>query len=140
MLPNKQCPKCGGTLFVDTDKYGPYVSCRNCGYLWDLAPGKPLPKVSAHDQDFPATIDGCRVSPSCFTCPLPECQYEAPSTTKAWLQDRRVLEAFAEYQHLGTTAAVRATVQAIKVTERTVFRALSRNRQAVAAVREAATA
>jgi hypothetical protein len=138
----RSCPKCiTGAVFLGRDGYGAYLSCANCGWGRDLAPGKPLPKVANLDQGYPEpNSGGCLVSDNCFACPLPECRYEAPTTAKLWLQDHRVLAAFTEYRHLGTTAAVRATAQAINVTERTVFRALSRNRPAVAAVREAATA
>jgi hypothetical protein len=133
MLLKKQCPKCGGRLLINADRYGAYVSCIQCGWSKDLTPGEQLPKVTNLDEAYPATGDGCRVSQSCFICPLDDCKYEAPSTTIVWLQDQRVLKVFAEYQHLGTTAAARATAQAINVTERTVFRALKRNRQVRAA-------
>jgi hypothetical protein len=138
----RRCPKCiTGVVFLDRDKYGAFISCRNCGWHRDLAPGQPLPKVSDHDQDFPEpNSDGCLVSVSCFSCPLPECAYEAPASVKLWLQDRRVLAVFAKHQHLGTTRAVRATAKALQVTERTVFRALARNKHALGAVGEEATA
>jgi DNA-directed RNA polymerase subunit M/transcription elongation factor TFIIS len=28
----KACPRCGGDLFLDSDYYGNYVSCIQCGY------------------------------------------------------------------------------------------------------------
>jgi hypothetical protein len=28
----KGCPRCKGDLYEDTDKYGHYVSCLQCGY------------------------------------------------------------------------------------------------------------
>jgi ribosomal protein S27AE len=133
MLLNKRCPRCGGTLLVNTDRYGRYVSCIRCGWNKDLTPGPPLPKTSDHDEAYPATSDGCNVSPTCFQCPLPECQYVAPATRKAWLQDQRVLAVYAEYQHLGTKAAVEATARAIKTTDRSVYRALKRSKQTLAA-------
>jgi hypothetical protein len=144
LLPNQpkvqRCPKCiTGVLFLDRDQYGPYVTCRNCGWHKDISPGEPLPKVSDHD-DVPATTDGCRVSVSCLCCPLEECAYETPSTTKAWLQDRRVLEVFGKYQRLGTALAVTETGKALKVTERTIYRALARNKSSYRAGTDAATA
>jgi hypothetical protein len=127
----RTCPKCiTGMLFLDKDRYGPFVTCRSCGWHKDLSPGKPLPKTSDHD-DAPATTDGCRVSTSCFTCPLPDCQYETPSTTRAWLQDQRVLQVFAQYQRLGTVTAVREKAKALNVADRTIYRTLRRNKNAL---------
>ena len=31
-----QCPKCGGSMFVDSDVYGWYEKCINCGYHQEL--------------------------------------------------------------------------------------------------------
>ena len=32
----KQCTKCGGDLASDSDQYGPYVSCMQCGQYPDI--------------------------------------------------------------------------------------------------------
>lgn len=32
----KKCQKCGGDLFVETDLYGTYLKCLQCGYTRDL--------------------------------------------------------------------------------------------------------
>ena len=32
----KQCPRCNGDLATDSDKYGEFVSCLQCGYCKDI--------------------------------------------------------------------------------------------------------
>jgi len=32
----KQCPKCGGDLYVEEDYYGKYIACLQCGMIKDL--------------------------------------------------------------------------------------------------------
>jgi ribosomal protein S27AE len=36
MLTHKQCPKCGGNIYLNTDYYGRYEQCLQCGYTRDL--------------------------------------------------------------------------------------------------------
>lgn len=31
-----RCPKCHGKLYVDSDQFGKYETCANCGYLRDI--------------------------------------------------------------------------------------------------------
>ena len=49
----KACPRCHGDLFEDTDVYGPYIACMQCGHYItaaneagltqsDLNPGRHL--------------------------------------------------------------------------------------------------
>ena len=33
----KACPKCHGDLFSDTDGYGPYIGCAQCGHYLSTA-------------------------------------------------------------------------------------------------------
>ena len=35
----KQCPKCSGDLAIDSDQYGDFVSCLQCGLCKDIAIG-----------------------------------------------------------------------------------------------------
>lgn len=35
MMWPKACPRCQGDLFLDSDYYGNYVSCIQCGYALD---------------------------------------------------------------------------------------------------------
>ncbi len=32
----KQCPRCNGDLVTDSDQYGEFVSCLQCGYCKDI--------------------------------------------------------------------------------------------------------
>ena len=32
----KQCPRCNGDLATDSDQYGEFVSCMQCGYSKDI--------------------------------------------------------------------------------------------------------
>ena len=32
----KACPKCHGDLYVDSDSYGSFVECLQCGFLRDM--------------------------------------------------------------------------------------------------------
>ena len=43
MLTNR-CPKCGGNLTLEKDRFGYYYDCLQCGYEKNL--GKELPKVN----------------------------------------------------------------------------------------------
>lgn len=36
MLTRKQCPKCGGNIYLSGDYYGLYEQCLQCGYTYDL--------------------------------------------------------------------------------------------------------
>ena len=130
MLKDKKinCPKCQGTLFIRRDKYGPFVSCIQCGWCKDLPLGeKPSPKGEVTAQDsLPSVGDGCQVSPSCFTCPLPDCFWEAGTERAAYGRDREILAELAKHWHRGTSAAVEATAQTMGTTSRTVYRALKK--------------
>ncbi len=37
----KKCPRCHGDLFEDSDRYGKFISCLQCGYLKDVSQHKP---------------------------------------------------------------------------------------------------
>jgi len=41
MMWLKACPRCRGDMVMDSDYYGPSVSCIQCGYTLD----KPLPDL-----------------------------------------------------------------------------------------------
>ena len=55
MLWRKSCPRCRGDLVVESDFYGQYVSCIQCGNILGERQARPvvprraprLPKVSA---------------------------------------------------------------------------------------------
>lgn len=35
------CPRCGGAMYLSSDRYGEFLSCLNCGHL--LSEGRPGP-------------------------------------------------------------------------------------------------
>jgi hypothetical protein len=121
------CPKCKGALFIDRDNYGKYLTCSSCGWCKDLAESSQLPRSRIdEDADREGVPDGCNVSPSCFSCPLPECMWEQPITRKAYLRDVKTLEVFKQHQHLGTAQAAQAAAEQMRLTERSVYRMLKR--------------
>lgn len=65
--------------------------------------------------------DGCSVSPSCFTCPLPRCRYEEPGGLRAVLNQQRD-NAMLEMRARG--ASVEELAARFSVSRRTVFRVL----------------
>jgi tRNA(Ile2) C34 agmatinyltransferase TiaS len=36
-IQKTRCPKCGGSMFMDSDVYGWFEQCLQCGYTCDLA-------------------------------------------------------------------------------------------------------
>ena len=67
--------------------------------------------------------DGCEWSPSCLTCPLPQCKYDAPGAVQREereFRDGRILEA----QRSGLTVAEIA--KQFNVGKRTVFRVVQK--------------
>ena len=43
MMYLKGCPRCGGDLVPESDIYGPYLTCLQCGSMVDqVATGRPL--------------------------------------------------------------------------------------------------
>ena len=128
----KGCPKCGGAISLEKDRYGPYVYCLICGWQRDLTPELTLPKTAGHhskevhSENVRAPDDGCSVLPSCFQCPLPDCKYGVPSARDAYRRDQVLLAVFRQHQHLGTTVAAALTAEAIGTSDRSVYRALGR--------------
>ena len=50
----KRCPKCSGNVIIDSDQYGWYKQCLQCGYLSDLKDKvlaeEPLVKVKKYEK------------------------------------------------------------------------------------------
>lgn len=65
--------------------------------------------------------DGCSVSPSCFSCPLPRCRYEEPGGLRAVLNQQRD-DAMLKMRASG--ASVEELAVHFSVSRRTVFRVL----------------
>ena len=48
MLLFKSCPKCGdGDLRKESDHYGPYLLCVQCGFMRDIPAAVPVPAEPA---------------------------------------------------------------------------------------------
>ena len=79
-----------------------------------------LPELYAYRDD------GCEVSPSCLTCPLPRCKYDDPAWYQRYLLEQR------DGQILRVREEERLTVPALarrfRVSQRTVFRAIQRGK------------
>ncbi len=90
-----------------------------------MATRRGTPLVDRVPELYPYRDDGCELSPSCLNCPLPRCKYDDPG----WLQrerrskrDRAVLDA-----RRRRDLTVPQLAERFGVSERTVFRILSRN-------------
>ncbi len=61
MIKLKACPKCHGDLYLESDQYGRYMNCLQCGYLRELLGQLPekLPGISLSEQtrQTPAEAD-----------------------------------------------------------------------------------
>jgi len=83
--------------------------------------GKPRRSRDALPENTRYRDDGCSVSRSCFTCPLPRCRYEEPGGLRAVLnqqRDSQILELRAG------GASVEELAVRFSVSRRTVFRVL----------------
>jgi len=75
----------------------------------------PLPENTRYKDD------GCSVSESCFTCPLPRCRYEEPGGLRGVLNEMRDRQILALKQ---AGAPVEDLADRFQVSRRTVFRVL----------------
>jgi hypothetical protein len=75
----------------------------------------PLPENTRYRDD------GCSISESCFTCPLPRCRYEEPGGLRAVLNELRDREILALKQD---GMPVEELADRFQVSRRTVFRVL----------------
>ena len=73
---------------------------------------------------------GCEVSPSCLSCPLPQCKYDDP----VWFQKhRRIARDLKVWSTMGAEGlTVEEAAERFSVTVRTVFRIMRRCREAAA--------
>ena len=63
----KQCPRCTGDLATDSDQYGEFVSCLQCGYSKDIqaeATGYLVPQASSAQSAKAAVLskEGYRIT------------------------------------------------------------------------------
>ena len=75
----------------------------------------PLPENTRYKDD------GCSISESCFTCPLPRCRYEEPGGLRGVLNEMRDRQILALKQ---AGAPVEDLADRFQVSRRTVFRVL----------------
>jgi hypothetical protein len=75
----------------------------------------PLPENTRYRDD------GCSVSPSCFTCPLPCCRYEEPGGLRAVLNQMRDSQILTLKQQ---GVPIEDLALRFQVSRRTVFRVL----------------
>ena len=72
--------------------------------------------------------NGCAVSRSCLRCPLPQCKYDDPNLKRRReARDRRDVEILALRRRKRLT--VKEVARRFGVSERTVFRAVQRERE-----------
>lgn len=86
MAITQVCPRCRASLFPSRDEEAE-GDCLNCGPIYISTLTDPSGDAEAERNPFgreraraahrkhDATHDGCDESPSCLTCPLPECKY-----------------------------------------------------------------
>ena len=88
----------------------------------------PVPAIDATPEFFHYEDTGCEVSDSCLNCPLPQCKYDDP----IWYQRNRRLAK--DFQVMTTiqleNLSVEAAAERFSVTVRTIFRIISRCRNA----------
>lgn len=84
------------------------------------------PFVDAPPEYYPYKDTGCDAYPSCLACPLPRCKYDDPG----WLQrERRLLRDRALLSlHGANGRSVEELARDFGISERTVFRIISRHR------------
>lgn len=84
------CGRCGRPMDHGADEFGPFAHCAPCGrYEYqnvseDMIQGTyqtsaPKPSTGHFPKD-----KGCRVSPTCLACPLPDCIQENGSALIRW--------------------------------------------------------
>jgi hypothetical protein len=128
----KPCPKCGGVISLEKDRYGVRVYCRMCGWSKDLNPVPPPAKLYQYDEETVYVRDGCRVAQTCFECPLPDCQYEMRVSSATYLRDQRLIAAFQQHRQSGESVpkAAALTAKELGTSDRSIYRALARQRAA----------
>ena len=86
---------------------------------------KGVPSIDLLPEAFPYRDNGCEVSPSCLSCPLPKCKYDDPG----WLirarrakRDQDVLTA-----HRCQESTTVELTRRFHVSQRTIHRILARS-------------
>ena len=57
---NQKCPKCGGNIFRDSDRFGWYEHCLQCGYIHDIEHETKIPRelveIAFKSEEIPPLI------------------------------------------------------------------------------------
>ena len=85
---------------------------------------KGMPKTDVLPEHFQYRDNGCEVSPSCLSCPLPKCKHDDPGWLRSYRRaqrDRRLLRVRSR-----ENATVGELAQRFQISQRTVHRILAR--------------
>ena len=75
-------------------------------------------------EHFPYRDNGCEVSQSCLSCPLPKCKHDDPGWLRSYRRDQRDRHLLSVRRH--ENASVGDLAQRFQISERTVHRILAR--------------
>ena len=89
-----------------------------------MSPRKNEPIMDALPEHYPYKDDGCEVSSSCLSCPLPWCKYDDPAAYHRGLREGRDREVLQVQRNQGTT--VPQLAQHFGLSQRTIHRILER--------------
>ena len=133
----KGCPECSGAVQRREDEDGfRYLSCYNCGWVqegWELGNPTIMPPRRRMDIDVDQadwTDTGCHVSPSCLSCPLPVCKYDAQGGERQKMVNaKKDDERLAIYYRLTADGLSNEDIATIlEISPRTLRRLLARER------------
>jgi AraC-like DNA-binding protein len=82
------------------------------------------PIIDVLPELYPYRDDGCEVSPSCLSCPLPRCKYDDPGWLQRLRREERDREVIRTRRSEGLTVPQLAS--RFGVSQRTIFRILRR--------------
>lgn len=116
------CPRCNGPLAIREELDGREVACIACGFR----PTRPRIEPEIEDSDVGRVTHrsymSCKVSPSCFTCPLDRCIYEM---TSGEVQHANAAVRYGEMrERLAAGASYRQVQREFGVSWKTVRRAI----------------
>ncbi len=75
-------------------------------------------------EHFPYRDNGCEVSQSCLSCPLPKCKHDDPGWLRSYRRDQRDRHLLSVRRR--EKASVGELAQRFQISERTVHRILAR--------------
>lgn len=60
MLDLRSCPRCKGDMHIESDMYGKYRQCWQCGFLMDIS--QEVPAKKAKDRELVGAVSAKRSS------------------------------------------------------------------------------